>query len=250
MKKKYDISGLERHRGRFFLVGLACALFFAWSAFEWTSTRPDLEWNEGLTYFPDEVEVVRTIHQNQKAVPLPKPERFSSKVEIVPEFYPTAEPGMIDTTLRSDVFDPDAEPVFVPKQPTGPPPRPELEEVEAPVIIAENMPRFPGCEDLGLSKEERRICAEKRLLEYIYEHIEYPQVALQNDISGTVVVQFVVEKDGSIAESEVLRDIGGNCGQEVLRVVDSMPTWMPGSQQGRKVRVLFRLPVRFEPSRY
>ena len=248
--KTNDISGLERHRGRYFLVGLACALLFSWTAFEWSTTSPTSEWKDDPVEFEDVVEVVRTIHQNQKAVPLLKPGRFSSNVEIVPEFLPSASSGIIDTNFRADLFDPDADLVFVQKQPTGPPPRPVLEDVEAPVIIAENMPRFPGCEDLGLSKEERRTCSEKKLLEYIYAHIEYPQIALQNGISGMVVVQFVVEKDGSITEAEVLKDIGGSCGREVLRVVDSMPTWIPGSQQGRKVRVMFRLPVRFEPSRY
>ena len=245
--KRNDISGLERHRGRYFMVGLACALFIAWSAFEWTTSSPPMVLEEESYDHPQEVEVVRTIYQKEKARPLPKPERFSSKVEIVTDLTGLGEAPILDTVIQSNLQEPAI--VFSTRNvPLAPPPRPVLPEPEAPLIIAEVMPRFPGCEDLGLDREERKACAEKKLLEYIYSHIEYPRLALENDISGMVVVQFVVEKDGSITGAEVMREIGGGCGREVLRVVDSMPKWIPGSQQGRKVRVMFRLPVRFEPA--
>ncbi|MBR3939337.1 MAG: energy transducer TonB, partial [Bacteroidales bacterium] len=65
-------------------------------------------------------------------------------------------------------------------------------------------------------------------------------------ITGRVFLTFVVEKDGSIANARILRDIGGGCGQEALRVVKSMPKWTPGEQRGRPVRVQFNLPVSFE----
>ena len=58
-------------------------------------------------------------------------------------------------------------------------------------------------------------------------------------------VTFVIEKDGSIANAKVLRDIGGGCGQEALRVVKSMPKWKPGRQHGNAVRVQFNLPISF-----
>ena len=198
--------------------------------------------------FADEIDVVRTFQKPQPAAPLPKPDRLSRKVEVGFQLISPADPITIDTTLNFDPAEPFDDPVFVQKS-VAPPPKPVIQEVEAPLIIAEVMPRFPGCEDQGMSKEERKTCADKKLLEYIYEHIDYPQAALQNDISGMIVVQFVVEKDGSITGAEVLKEIGGGCGREVLRVIDSMPNWVPGSQQGRKVRVMFRLPVRFEPSR-
>ncbi|MBR3939047.1 MAG: energy transducer TonB, partial [Bacteroidales bacterium] len=65
-------------------------------------------------------------------------------------------------------------------------------------------------------------------------------------ITGRVFLTFVVEKDGSIANARILRDIGGGCGQEALRVVKSMPKWIPGEQRGIPVRVQFNLPVYFK----
>lgn len=113
------------------------------------------------------------------------------------------------------------------------------------IIRVEEMPRFPGCEARGLSKKERDECAEKQLLEFIYSNIRYPEMARSNGFVGTVYVRFIVEKDGSITNATLLRDIGGGCGEESLRVVNKMPNWLPGKQRGRAVRVQFSLPVKF-----
>lgn len=86
---------------------------------------------------------------------------------------------------------------------------------------------------------------ERELLEYLQKNIKYPAIARENGIQGTVVVQFVVDKDGSITQPEVARGIGGGCDEEALRVIREMPKWQPGKQQGRPVKVKFTLPVRF-----
>ena len=83
------------------------------------------------------------------------------------------------------------------------------------------------------------------MLEFVYRHIRYPDLARQGSIEGTAVVRFVVEKDGSITNLEILRDPGGRCGQEALRVVELMPQWLPGKQRGRPVRVQYNLPIRY-----
>jgi len=86
---------------------------------------------------------------------------------------------------------------------------------------------------------------DKELLEYLSKNIKYPAIARENGIQGTVVVQFVVDKDGSIQSPQVVRSIGGGCDEEALRVVKGMPKWQPGKQQGREVKVKFTLPIRF-----
>lgn len=86
---------------------------------------------------------------------------------------------------------------------------------------------------------------DKELLEYLSKNIKYPAIARENGIQGTVVVQFVVGKDGSIQSPQVVRSIGGGCDEEALRVVKGMPKWQPGKQQGRAVKVKFTLPIRF-----
>lgn len=98
--------------------------------------------------------------------------------------------------------------------------------------VVEDDPEFPGGMD--------------SLLAFLQRNIVYPKLAKENKIEGKVYVTFVVEIDGSISNIKVLRDIGGGCGQEVVRVVKLMPKWIPGKQQGKPVRVQYNLPVKFE----
>ncbi|MBR4198774.1 MAG: energy transducer TonB [Bacteroidales bacterium] len=86
---------------------------------------------------------------------------------------------------------------------------------------------------------------EDALYDFIAKNLKYPQAAKDSNIQGKVFVQFVVEKDGSITNAKVLRDIGGGCGEETLRVVKMMPKWKPGEIRGTKYRVQCTLPVRF-----
>jgi periplasmic protein TonB len=86
---------------------------------------------------------------------------------------------------------------------------------------------------------------EKELLEYLAKNIKYPAIARENGIQGTVVIQFVVDKDGRVTEPVVVREVGGGCDEEALRVIKNMPKWIPGKQQGKAVKVRYTLPVRF-----
>jgi TonB family protein len=116
--------------------------------------------------------------------------------------------------------------------------------------VADEMPRFPGCEALYDSIAERQNCASQKMLEFIYRNIRYPDEARQQNIEGNVVVQFVVEKDGSLSQMVVLREIGGGCGQAAIEVLSAMSQrglrWIPGKKNGQPVRVQFNLPVRFK----
>ncbi len=109
----------------------------------------------------------------------------------------------------------------------------EVEEAEEEVfLVVEEDPEFPGGLD-ALSK-------------FIADNIKYPQLAKENNITGRVFVSFVVEKDGRVGQVKILRDIGGGCGNEAVRVVKMMPKWKPGKQRGKAVRTQFNLPVNFD----
>lgn len=116
--------------------------------------------------------------------------------------------------------------------------------------VAEQLPRFPACERMDTTIEAKSQCAQQALLAFMYENIRYPLEARQNGNEGTVVSSFVVEKDGSLSNFKVLRDIGGGCGLEVLRVLEAMNQvgikWVPGQSQGKVVRTQFNLPIRFK----
>ncbi len=86
----------------------------------------------------------------------------------------------------------------------------------------------------------------QQMLTYLYSRINYPMDARWKGIEGAVVVSFVVEKDGSLSNIAIVRDIGGGCSEEVVRIVQSMPNWKPGTLDGQPVRAQFYLPVRFK----
>jgi protein TonB len=95
----------------------------------------------------------------------------------------------------------------------------------------QKLPSFPG--------------GEAELQKFLRDNISYPAIARENNIQGTAALSFVVNKDGSISNVTILKDPGGGCGKEAVRVVGIMPKWSPGEANGNKVKVKFTLPVRF-----
>jgi TonB family protein len=114
--------------------------------------------------------------------------------------------------------------------------------------VVDQVPLFSCGNDIEDIKE-RNLCSQKKMLEFIYTQIRYPKDARENLIEGTVIVRFVVEKDGSISNINVLRSVGGGCDEEVIRIIQSMPKWEAGLHKGEKVRVQFNLPVKFRLER-
>jgi TonB family protein len=116
--------------------------------------------------------------------------------------------------------------------------------------IAEEMPRFPGCEIADSTVEARQRCAQQKLLEFVYGNIQYPLEARQKGYEGNVVISFVVEKDGSLSNINIVKNVDGGCGDEAVRVVNLINEaglrWVPGKQQGKPVRVQFNLPIKFK----
>ena len=96
----------------------------------------------------------------------------------------------------------------------------------------EQMPQFPG--------------GDKELMKYLRDNMQYPQAALENNIQGRFIVQFVVGKDGSVSDVQVLAGLDRLCDREAVRVVESMPKWIPGKHNGVSVPVYYRVPVTFK----
>lgn len=110
-------------------------------------------------------------------------------------------------------------------------PPPVVEEEPQIFTIVEEMPSFPG--------------GEKELFKYLGKAVKYPQMAQDASISGVVYMTFVVDENGKVRDPKVQRGIGGGCDEEAIRVVKAMPTWEPGKQRGKPVRVQYNLPIRF-----
>jgi len=110
---------------------------------------------------------------------------------------------------------------------------------------ADVMPYFSGCEAMEELSDEKRECSNLALVTFISQSIEYPEAAQDADIEGTVYVSFVIGKDGRVSQSNILKDIGGDCGKEALRVIRSMPPWQAAYDQGSPVAVKLSLPIQF-----
>ncbi len=110
---------------------------------------------------------------------------------------------------------------------------------------AEIMPRFPGCEDDDLREREKADCSNLKLVKYLSQNITYPELAMQKETEGVVIIDFIVDENGKIIHPELVHDIGEGCGTEAMRVIREMPSWTAGKHQGQRVAVKMRLPVRF-----
>lgn len=98
--------------------------------------------------------------------------------------------------------------------------------------MVEVQPSFPG--------------GAGEMMSWISSHLKYPAIAAENGIEGKVIVQFVVGKNGAIRDANIVRALNPSCDKEALRVVNAMPRWLPGKQNGKEVSVKFTLPITFK----
>lgn len=107
----------------------------------------------------------------------------------------------------------------------------ETEEADEIFLIVESPPEFIG--------------GHIEFTKYLRKNLKYPERASRMGIEGRVFVTALIEKDGMISNVELLKGIGGGCDEEALRVIKSMPTWNPGKQRGKPVRVRVTMPITF-----
>ena len=106
------------------------------------------------------------------------------------------------------------------------------EEENKVLTAVEQMPQFPG--------------GEPQLIKYIQSHLKYPPVAMENNIQGRVTIQFVVTKTGKVGEVKVARGKDPDLDKEAMRVVKSLPDFIPGKMNGQSVNVWYTLPITFK----
>ena len=223
--KKSPKADLEKKKGLFLEIGLVATLALVLLAFNLKSyDQKEIEIIQNHIDGPEEFDVDIT-RPDEPPPPPPEPEVVTpTELNVVAD---NEQVDDVDINAEDDANTAQQEyvaPVVETK---------DEEVVEEEIFISvEKMPEFPG--------------GEEKLYKYLRDNLKYPDMATQQNIQGKVYVQFVVEKDGSIANPKVLRDIGGGCGDEALRVVRAMPKWNPGIQRTKKVRVQYTLPVNFQ----
>jgi len=222
--KKNPKADLENRRGLYLEIGLVVILVAALVAFNVKSYDKE-EKEQFERQASEEIEDIIIQTQQEELPPPPPPEtpEVTTEFEVVEDDAEIKTELVVNAEVTEDTKNIEITPVKIEEE--------EEEEDVQIFTVVENDPEFPG----GM----------EALYKYLRENIKYPQLARDNNITGKVYVTFVVEKDGSIANPRVLKDIGGGCGAEAIRVVKAMPKWSPGKQRGKAVRVQFNLPVSF-----
>ncbi len=221
--KKSKKAAIENHRGSWLLMGAIVALSFMFVSFEWTQHDVGVA-TDGLSSEPIFVDdLIPITYPEEKLEAPPPPElKVVDFIEIV-----TGDEDVPDVVgVESEDLGGKVDVVWIP-------PVVEKEElVEDEIMVAvEVMPEFPG----GTSA----------LMKYLNSNIKYPTICMETGVQGKVIVQFVVDKDGNITNPVIARGVDPYLDKEALRVINSMPKWKPGMQNGKKVRVKYTVPVVF-----
>jgi protein TonB len=237
------------------LIGLVFSLIFCLMAFNYTLEKVaeprslSTEWE-----VEDVVEVIRTVQKKKKVEKIPLPEKIEpikDPIEVDDQFEFIQDPldiisNTIDSSLLLDTINMVMEPKSLAKAPLIEVFNEADDGEEEFLLIAETMPYYGDCNEKDLAREEKKYCSDRAFMTYLRENIKYPQIASRNGIEGTVILNVFLNERGEIENVDILRNVAGGCGEEALRVVKSMQKWSPARQRGRAVKILMRLPVRFE----
>lgn len=220
--KKSKKAAIENQRGSWLLMGVIVALAFMFVSFEWTQHDVRIAANS-LANDPITEELIPITYLEEKLEPPPPPE-----TKVTELFTIVTNDQVVTSTVLTASTDigKTVDVVWIP-------PVVETEKVDEDIIhvSVEVMPEFPG----GTSA----------LMKYLSGNIKYPVVSQEMASQGRVIVQFVVDKDGTITDPVVVRGIDAYLDKEALRVISAMPKWKPGRQNQKAVRVKYTVPVVF-----
>jgi len=232
--KKNPKADLENKIGVFRMIGLVVVLAGVLIAFEW-KTYQDGPSSLGQLQMEDiEEEIIPITQQNQPPPPPPPPPPPQQEIlEIVEDDVEIEDEVEIldaEADMETEIFE-----------------QPE-EVIEEPEIftIVEDMPVFPGCENAG-NNQKRDECTRNEIFKYIQSNAKYPPMAKDAGISGTVYIRFVIDENGKVTQTEVLRGVAGgkSLDNAAVETVKSLPKFKPGKQRGKPVRVYYTVPVKF-----
>lgn len=228
--KKVDLEG---QKSTSLLIGYIFALGAMFAAFEWTTREyKEVEPVIYAAYAQMEEEVPPVTQPIFQAAPPPPQEapQVAEILDIVDNDEEIEEEEIESTEDTNEAISGPSAPVTG-MVATGPVVDAGMSDEEEIFQVVESMPEFPG----GMNE----------LMAYLKKNIKYPRMAQDRGIQGTCVIEFVVNRDGSIVEPKVIKPVDNECDQEALRVIKAMPKWKPGMQRGKPVRVRYTVPVAF-----
>lgn len=222
--KKSEKADLEKGKTTALLIGFVMVIALLFVALEWTQRDKEIDIS-GIVVAEVSLEeemIPITLPERKTVPPPPQSVTVAEIIEIVEDDAEIEEVTIASAEDQTKYIDVKAvEHVIVEAEP----------QEDAPFQVVEKMPEFPG--------------GTAALMKYLKDNIQYPSVCRENNIQGRVLLSFVVNKDGSIVDIEVVRGINPYLDKEAARVISTMPRWQPGEQRGKTVRVKFSLPVNF-----
>lgn len=221
--KKSPKASLEDKKLLFVLLGLVMVLSLIFIAFEWTDREVTVyEVADTSLQSEEEIEIIQTAPELPPPPPPPAPE--------IVEIINVVEDDVKVDAIKIETEDDKNKAVVIAAPVAGP----TIVEEDDNVVfqVVEKMPSFPG--------------GDAALFKFLGDNVKYPVIAQENGVQGRVICQFVVNKDGSIVDVEVVRSVDTSLDKEAIRVIKSMPKWSPGQQRGKPVRVKYTLPVNFK----
>jgi protein TonB len=226
--KKSPKADLEGGKTLSVLMGLVVALAVLFVGFEWGSSEIQVVTaSEGVADIIAEEEIEITRQEDTPPPPPPEPAPQQVEIEVLNVVEDDVEVANIDIISSADTQTAAQVQTYV-----APTIVEEEEESEQTIFtIVEKDPQFPG--------------GQAELLKWLNKTMKYPVIAQENGIQGRVTCQFVVNKDGSVVDAEVVRGVDPSLDREALRVISLMPKWTPGEQRGKPVRVRYTVPVVF-----
>jgi len=221
--KKNPKVDLERYRILFLEIGFVVTLSAIFLAFNWSTSEKAENTLGELADVDAEEEIIPVTRQEQPKPETPPPApKVTEVLNIVDDDVEIEDELEIEDTEADQETEIQAVDI-----------EEEEEEEEAEVFyVVENMPEFPG--------------GTNEMRKFIATNIIYPEIAKENGITGKVYVQFVVNGKGKIEQVKVVRGVDPSLDKEAIRVIKSLPTWKPGKQRGKPVKVSFTVPINFQ----
>ncbi|MFS4416192.1 energy transducer TonB [Maribacter sp. 2307ULW6-5] len=233
--KKNPQADLNRNSGLYFVIGLTIVLFTTWQLLEYKTYDTQKEYAQTLDVMDtmDEEVPITELTMNTP----PPPPAAPDVIEIVEDLEEIEETTIESTestqeTMISDVVQAD-DVDFIEEE----------EDISVPFAIIENVPVFPGCEDLA-TEEEKKACFNKSIQQHVRDNFQYPKTAIELGISGKVFVSFVVQSDGTVGNIRY-RGPDRILEEEGARIIALLPKMKPGIQRGRPVKVPYSIPINF-----
>lgn len=234
-KKNPEIE-IGRNSSLYFAIGLNLMLFLSWSVLEY-KTYDKNEMAMDILNLDEELEEDIPIINLNTPPPPPPPVAIQESIQIVEDVEEieetiiestevTQEDAIKDVVAVSDVEVEDVE-----------------EDVEVAFALIENVPVFPGCENL--SKSKMKDCFQRKMQEHVLKHFNYPDTALELGIQGRVSVVFVIDTEGHVTG---IRSRGPDkiLEKEAERIIGKLPQMKPGKQRGKPVKVAYAVPIFFK----